>query len=163
MTTSSSSRRCFFPSCCLTRRRTPPPPSSATVASATIVRANAAPSDSLRGSLFTSPSFSRTVCGIRFSISTLSCIVGLDPLPLGANVQRIAQTVAEQVECERRDDQERAREEHQPPGDVVELRSLREDLSPRRLVRRNTKTKVGECRLEQDVRRYQQRRVDDQR
>src|SRR3954469_3060816 len=37
--------------------------------------------------------------------------------PLGPHVEGIAQPVAEKVERESRDDQKRAREQHEPPGD----------------------------------------------
>src|SRR5579884_2305891 len=82
---------------------------------------------------------------------------------LGAHVERVAEAVAEQVERESRDDQERAREQHQPPGDVVELRGVVEDRAPRRLGRGDAEPEVRERGLEEDVRRDQQRAVHDQR
>ena len=48
------------------------------------------------------------------------------------HVERVAEAVAEQVEGERRDDEEEAREEHQPPGDVVVDATPGSEAHPRR-------------------------------
>ena len=78
---------------------------------------------------------------------------------VGADVECVSQAVAEQVEGERRHDEEHAGEHHQPPCYVVETRGISEDLPPRRLVGRDAEAQVRERGLEEDALRDQQRRV----
>ena len=53
------------------------------------------------------------------------------PSPVCPDVERVAQTVAEQVEGKRGDHEEEAREQHQPPGDVVEALGVVQEPAPR--------------------------------
>src|SRR3954471_1827824 len=78
-------------------------------------------------------------------------------------VERVLHAVADQVERQHGEQQRHAREEQEPPGDVEDRRRLREHLAPRWLRGLDTHAEEGERRLEQDVRRDEQRGVDDDR
>src|SRR5690606_25229156 len=83
-------------------------------------------------------------------------------------IEGIAEAVAEQVEREHGDEDRHAREEDEVRLGVVERDRVGEHAAPghSRLTDRlpgNAHTKERERRLEQDVRRYQQRRVDEDR
>ena len=67
-------------------------------------------------------------------LSTRSRVRGLGVKfsPLRPHVEGVPKAVSEQVERECGDDQERAGEEHQPPGDVVQLPRRRSGSSPTR-------------------------------
>jgi hypothetical protein len=53
-------------------------------------------------------------------------------LAAAARIECVAQAVAEQVERERRGDQEKAGEDHEPPGDLEDAGGVRDHAAPRR-------------------------------
>jgi hypothetical protein len=78
-------------------------------------------------------------------------------------IEGVPQPVAEQVERQRRREQEQAGEEHRPPRRVEDLAGVGDLLAPRRRARGHADAQIGQRRLEQDVGRDDERRVDDQR
>src|SRR5919197_2599495 len=78
-------------------------------------------------------------------------------------VEGVADPVAEQVERENGEQERGAGESEEPPGGVEDRRRLRDHLAPARLRRIDADTEKRECRLEQDVLRDHERRVDDDR
>src|SRR4029077_13121355 len=50
--------------------------------------------------------------------------------PVGSDVQRVPQAVADEVEGKRGDHEEEAREQHQPPGGVVEPLGIVQESAP---------------------------------
>src|SRR6478609_9822772 len=79
------------------------------------------------------------------------------------HVESVPEAVTEQVEGQSRDDEEQAREEHQPPGHVVVDGRPIQQAAPRGGLLRDAEAEVRERRLEDDRLRDQQRRVDEQR
>src|SRR3954451_17864322 len=75
-------------------------------------------------------------------------------------VESVLHAVADQVEGQHGEQQRHGREEQEPRGDVEDRRRLREHLAPRWLRWLDTHAEEGERRLEQDVRRDEQRGVD---
>src|SRR5579859_1044751 len=73
--------------------------------------------------------------------------------PLGARIHRVAYPVAEQVEREGGDEQRRCREDHVPPGLLVEVLRVGQDVPPARYRRLDAEAQVGERRLEHHGRR----------
>src|SRR5919109_3277298 len=78
-------------------------------------------------------------------------------------VEGVPHAVAEEVEGEHGEDERRAREGEEPPGRVEDRGGLGDHLAPARLGRLDSHAEVGEGRLEQDVLRDDERRVDDDR
>src|ERR1700733_4602111 len=73
--------------------------------------------------------------------------------PLCARRQRGAYPVAEQVERERGDEQRRRGEDHVPPGHLVEVLRVGQDVPPARYRRLDAETQERERRLEHHGRR----------
>src|SRR5215216_5743152 len=82
---------------------------------------------------------------------------------LAPGVERVLQPVADEVEGEHGEEQREAGEEHEPPGVGEQLAGLGDHRAPRRRAAGDADAEERERRLEQDVGRDQQRRVDDQR
>src|SRR5919108_3347099 len=80
-----------------------------------------------------------------------------------AGVERVADAVSEEVEGEHGEDERRPREGEVPPGGVEDRGGLGDHLAPARLGRVDADAEVGEGRLQQDVLRDDERRVDDDR
>src|SRR6185369_7654419 len=80
----------------------------------------------------------------------------------GLWIERVAQAVAEDVEGEHGDEDRHARPEHEVRHRVV-VHGVREHAAPRRGRRADADAEEGQRRLEEDVRRDQQRRVDQDR
>src|SRR5215510_4486376 len=77
----------------------------------------------------------------------------------GLRIERVAQAIAEDVEGEHGAEDRHARPEHEVRHRVV-VHGVREHAAPRRGRRAHADAEEGQCRLEEDVRRDQQRRVD---
>src|SRR5689334_177223 len=84
------------------------------------------------------------------------------PSPVGAWVERVAEAVTEQVECQDREEQEEPWEEPEPPCRVEAGEGVADQAPPGRLVVGHTEPQERQIRLEQDVRRHEQGCVDDQ-
>src|SRR5919197_6201133 len=78
-------------------------------------------------------------------------------------VERVADAVAEEVEGEDGENEGRPGEDEVPPGGAEDRGGLGDHLPPARLGRVDADAEVRERRLEQDVLRDDQRRVDDDR
>src|ERR671930_104039 len=78
-------------------------------------------------------------------------------------VEGVADPVAEQVERENGEQERGAGEGEEPPGAAEDRGRLRDHLAPARLRRIDADAEKRERRLEQDVLRDHQRRVDDDR
>src|SRR5438445_6629110 len=78
-------------------------------------------------------------------------------------VEGVADSVAEQVEREHREEQRAAREGEVPPRRAVDGSRVREHLTPARSRRLDADAEIRQCSLEQDVLRNDQCRVDDDR
>src|SRR3954453_3065914 len=78
-------------------------------------------------------------------------------------VEGVLQAVPDEVEREHREEQREAGEEHEPPGDVEDAGGFRDHRAPRGLGRLHADAEEREGGLEEDVRRDQNRRVDDDR
>src|SRR5580704_10703313 len=68
----------------------------------------------------------------------------------GARVHRVPDTVAEQVEGERGDEQRGRREHHVPPGHLVEVLRVGQDVAPAGGGWLDAQAQIGERRLEDD-------------
>src|SRR5213593_2128263 len=78
-------------------------------------------------------------------------------------VERVADPVPEQVERQHGEQERGAGEREEPPRAVEDRRRLRDHLAPARLRRVDADAEERERRLEQDVLRDDERRVDDDR
>src|SRR5262249_19500707 len=81
----------------------------------------------------------------------------------GSRVECVAYAVAQEVESEHRQEQRDPWEREEPPGGVEDRRRLGEHLAPARLRRADADTEIRQRRLEQNVLRDHERRVDDDR
>src|SRR5262245_7717743 len=78
----------------------------------------------------------------------------------GPRVQRVAHAVPQEVEGEHREDERRPGEGEVPPGRAEDRGGLGDHLAPAGLWRVDADAEVREGRLEQDVLRDDERRVD---
>src|ERR1019366_3877873 len=90
-------------------------------------------------------------------------VLGPAGSPGGPWIQGILQAVAEQVERQNGQQQRDARESHVPPGGVEDGGGRGDHLAPAGRRRAHTHAEERQRRLEQDVRRDQQRGVHDDR
>src|SRR5690349_18670171 len=81
----------------------------------------------------------------------------------GPGVEGVAQAVAEEVEGQDGDEDGQAGRQHEPRVDLVPARGRAEHPAPRRRRRLDAHPEEGQGRLEEDVGRDQQRRVDEDR
>ena len=88
---------------------------------------------------------------------------GAGSRPVGPGVECVSKAVAEQVEGEHGDQQEEPWEQPEPPDDVEVLERVADHAPPGGRVVGHAEPQEGEVRLEEDVGRDQERRVDDDR